>query len=331
MRRPARLPALIAVLVLAPALVPVPGLPGQVRADDVSDARALFEQARGLAKAGNHAEACPLFERSLALEPALGTELNLALCLAATGKLVAAARMFEALVDKTTGPDQARRHDIAVQGAAALAKRIPTLRLRWGEGVDGARVDGEPADAEVVIPLDPGRHVIEADGAARQVIELAEGEARELDLVARVPAAAAPGPATVAGAPSTRWPWLVGGAGAGALAASAITGLVVLRRREAGLDRCEDQAGQLVCDPAGAALLDRARTFGHVSTGLFVVGAGLVATAVVLRLRARPARPDQAQRDATARGAAARRRVTSAGLTGWLGPAGAGVAVGAAW
>ena len=68
-----------------------------------------------------------------------------------------------------------------------------------------------------------------------------------------------------------------------------------------------------MCGPEGRAKLDSARTLSHVTTGLFVVGAGLVVTGVIWKLQERNKAGDRPA------------------ITGWLTGSGGGFAVERAW
>src|SRR5262249_55785874 len=57
----------------------------------------LFLEARALVAEDKYAEACPKFEESQRLDPGLGTQYNLALCLEKVGKLGSAWRNFAAV------------------------------------------------------------------------------------------------------------------------------------------------------------------------------------------------------------------------------------------
>jgi hypothetical protein len=263
-----------------------------------------------LAKDGNHKEACPLFEQSLGLLPALGTELNLALCWTAVGRLVEAATLFDGLIAKTAGPEQAKRHEIVVRAAETLAKRIPRLNIELPVEASNLRIDGKEA-IEGPTRVDPGQHVIEADGAVTQRVEVVEGQELKVVMVTGASEPPPPPPPPPSGAKRSRLPWYVGGAGVGVLVIGTITGVVVLSRRDAGLDHCEyDTMDDLHCEPRGAELLDSARTLSHVTTGMFIVGGALLATGVVLEVLERKKHPV---------------------ITGWVGRTGAGLAFEKTW
>lgn len=303
MWRSARLFLVIAAVVAAAG--------GRASADDAEDAAALFERGRVLAKDGNHKEACPLFEQSLGLLPALGTELNLALCWTAVGRLVEAATLFDGLIAKTTGPDQVKRHEIVVRAAETLAKRIPRLNIELPVEASNLRIDGKEA-IEGPTRVDPGTHVVEADGAIKQTVEAVEGQELKIVMVAGAAARELPPPPpSLPGTKRSRLPWYIGGAGVGVLVIGTITGVVVLSRRDAGLDHCDyDAMDDLHCEPRGAELLDSARTLSHVTTGMFIVGGALLATGVVLEVLERKKHPV---------------------ITGWVGTTGAGLAYEKTW
>ncbi|MBX3160644.1 MAG: tetratricopeptide repeat protein [Deltaproteobacteria bacterium] len=242
------------------------------------EATVLFTKGRELVKAGNHAEACPLFERSLRLAPAVGTELNLGRCYAATGKLAAARKIFERLVKAIDAADDPQRAQLAQQGLDEVNGRVPKLRIELGMGMPrDARVelDGEAASTEKDLPVDPGPHTVSARAARSVIYTAREGALATitLDLAER----------------PVRRPivWGLGAAAAGSLAVGALVGVGTFSVRDAGRKRCDTVDGELLCDQRGLDLLGRARTLSHVSTTLLVAGVGLGVAAVVLELRHR--------------------------------------------
>lgn len=267
MHRPARLSVLVAITALSAA--------APAAADDSETARELFKRGRALFQANNHSEACPLFEQSLALEPALGTELNLALCWAATGKLVAARRMFEGIIAKTADdPEQLKRREIADEAIAGLSKRIPTLVIHLPAGASRPRVDDRVVELTGPLAVDPGPHVVEADGAIRRDVVTKEGGQLVVDLEP-----------TAANRQANRsdddhrvasWrrnaPFILGAAGATLVAGALFTGVAVIGKKHEGLDHCSTTDGVLVCDDSGTASLASARSLSHVATALFLGG-----------------------------------------------------------
>jgi hypothetical protein len=246
--------------------------------DQPSEATALFARGRELIKAGKPRDACPLFEHSLRLAPALGTELNLALCWAATGRLVDALHMFETVEREASAANQPQREQLAREGKDQLVDRIPTLTVALGAlpADTIVELDGKPIAAGMALSVDPGEHRVEALGARRVRVTTAERHATAvmLELVAPYER-----PIEV---------WAVGGAAAAALLIGTITGITALHERDAATgNHCHPAMGDLLCDQRGVDLLGRAHTMAHVTTGLFVAGLGAAGVAVYLELQAR--------------------------------------------
>src|ERR1700734_2400394 len=162
MRRALALTALTSSLLASPPAV----------ADSAADkaaADALFDQGKQLMAAGRYAEACPKLEESQRLDPALGTQLNLADCFEHSGKSASAWGLFNAVAraaenrgDKDRAAEAARRAALLAPTLQKLAivvppaTRIPGLEVRK----DGALVgEGQYGSS---LPADPGAHTVEA-------------------------------------------------------------------------------------------------------------------------------------------------------------------------
>ncbi|MFT3699316.1 MAG: hypothetical protein QM831_39575 [Kofleriaceae bacterium] len=243
--------------------------------DDATRAKAAFDKGRELVKAGNNAEACPLFEQSEKLVRAPGTELNLAICWAATGKLVAAQELFEAVVKEVA--DQPQRLEIAQNGLDALKTRVPHVTIDstgLPEG-DPILIDGRRVEVGAPIAVDPGKHQVTSPHANQAEFSVDEGGAAtvKLDLIV-----AQPRPMQI---------YYVGGAAAGALLITVLTGIAVLNEKSNAMHHCSDANvdGTLTCSQRGVDLLDRAHTMSHVSTGFLVAGAALAAFTAVLEVK----------------------------------------------
>jgi len=172
-------------------------------AEEQAEAEALYAQALELMKAGKYAEACPKLERSQRLDAGTGTLLYLATCYEKRGQIASAWATFLAAEAQArhSGDD---RQAIARRRAAQLAPRLPRLTLRLAAGAapipaivrDGKPVD--PATLGTAVPLDPGRHVIEAraDGFRTwtTTLELAEASAKTVEIPPLVAEPPAPAP-----------------------------------------------------------------------------------------------------------------------------------------
>src|SRR6185436_19935330 len=91
---------LVAATTLASAQQPAPN----------PEAAKLFEEGRDLAGKGQYAAACEKFQKSLDLDPAIGTTLNFADCHEKQGHNVIAWRLFDNAADaeKMTNPERAK-------------------------------------------------------------------------------------------------------------------------------------------------------------------------------------------------------------------------------
>ena len=90
-------------------------------------ADAAFKRGRELLKVGKFADACVEFEHSQKLDPALGTEFNIAQCSEKSGKLARALEMYRDLVARDTKADR------KAEAAAAVPKleaRVPHLEVK---------------------------------------------------------------------------------------------------------------------------------------------------------------------------------------------------------
>jgi hypothetical protein len=314
---PALSRALSAVLSVAVVAAPLPAIADE--AADLAKAKELFSKARDLYKAENYSEACPLFEESEKLEPALGTELNLALCWAKVGKLLDAARMFDIVLGKTTAPSEAQRHQIAEDGARDVAARIAKVQIDRGPLSINARIqlDGvELLDTSAPIPVDPGEHKVTGQGAKSVTFTATEGQVMQITLAASEGGNDEPDtPGTPSKMPKWRknLPFYLGASGAGLIATSFVFGIITLSKKSSALDKCDKIDGEWECPPEGQDGLASARTFSHISTGMFLVGAGALGAGIYLYFR------DRKQSDA------------APPISAWATPSGAGVVWGATW
>ncbi|HEX7843381.1 MAG TPA: hypothetical protein VF469_38175 [Kofleriaceae bacterium] len=114
--------------VLGGALVISAAGRADAQSDDASaTADQLFDEARELARENRWAEACPKFEASLRLDPALGSRLNLAACYEHIGELARAFRLYREAADLAEEAGDVKRRDYARDHAAALEPRLTEL------------------------------------------------------------------------------------------------------------------------------------------------------------------------------------------------------------
>jgi serine/threonine-protein kinase len=167
--RPARP---IATLLVLATVLSSPGVSAQSEADRAT-AQALFEAGRTLMDAGNFEEACPKLAESHRLEPAVGTQLNLADCYERTGRLASAWTHYQqvaAAAAKGNQPDRAR---YANERGEALVARLCKVKIDVQAPSPDQKVtrDGAlvPAAAwGTPVAVDPGNHEIVATAPGKK-------------------------------------------------------------------------------------------------------------------------------------------------------------------
>jgi len=259
------------------------------------EARTLFTLGVQMAEAERWAEAEKSFARSEALVPRASTAFNRALALYRLGRiremLLALERFLERSDPVTDARDRSHAESLRQSGQRALA----TLVLRVSPADATVRVDGEPlgetaGDAERKMAVDPGDHVVTADGPglepARVEVSVSAGEQAPVALtLSRRPEAAPPAPSMLRStSPPDEGSWTVPLgplvltlAGAASLVGAGVTGIIALdldSRIEAGCtsqDRCYDD---LADDQ------DRMESLAAGSTWLTVAGIALAGTGI---------------------------------------------------
>lgn len=280
-------------------------------------AKRLFDEGRALAAKGKHLEACVLFEKSYELEPAVGTQLNLADCAERDGKprkawllWIAAAEEFERSSDA--------RAKFARGRADALGDKLATIVVRLekprrkglvvtiaGRSVTPAReiierVDAGSIDVSAVAPCcKEFRSTVTAELGRETVVEIGKLE--------RLAGATTD---TDDEEPSSSKFWrntaIVGG-----IAAVALGGVALYANREVGL--LEDEYS-MTMDEDVAARGERYATITNVTAWGFLAATTVTIIAIVKAVRAKPAASGVAWQ-----------------LAPTVSPHGAGAAFGIAW
>ena len=133
--------------------------------DQAVEAKKLFEDGRKLAADGKYAPACDDFTKSYALDPGIGTELNLADCQEHLGKTAVAWHLFDDAAKRETDPD---RQKFARGRADALTGKLATAVVHLDNaGAPGLvlKVGGQlvPPASEVKTLVEPGTIDVEVD------------------------------------------------------------------------------------------------------------------------------------------------------------------------
>jgi len=318
--------------------------------EDKTAAQVAFDKGLALLEAGKPDEACPLFEDSLRLDAAMGTQYQLAQCYEQTGRIASAWASYTAVADAAQAQGMADREKWARERADALAPRLSKLTIVVPEAVAALRGltverDGRSVPRTlwgVAIPVDGGSHRVVATAPGRASFEGsvsvgAERAVARLELAMLEPAgehdgSGAPGPATAPahdqptdgtaagdeGSAQTIAGLVIAGVGVAAMVAGVAVGLAA----KSGYDESgEEHCAEGFCDPEGVDAADDARVLGNVATGLFIGGGAALVAGVITWLTA-PSGPDVSARDA----ASGRWRIEVA-----AGPGDAGVGLRARW
>src|SRR5687767_3253174 len=163
-------------------------------AEELAQARALFEQGLEAARAERWDEARELFERSLAAAPVPTTRFNLAGAEVRSGRLLQGARSYRTFLSEATTGRATRYRAEAQQALAEVEARLAHVAV-VADGLepnDRVTLDGEEIGgvADEELEASPGDHVVAIVRGGREVARerftLAERERRTVTLVPSV-------------------------------------------------------------------------------------------------------------------------------------------------
>jgi hypothetical protein len=292
------------------AVMAMVGIPSVARADHTGDkgiAEALFRDAKQRLEAGDVDGACPKFQDSQKIDPALGTLLYLAICHERQNRNASAWSEFASASSWADRSEQSDRGDLARKHMAALEARLwkltihaPTVAVAGLE----LRVDNGAmslASVDTPLPLDPGDHVVEASapdfkpwhttvkvpnepGGATVQIPPLEPMSVAPPVVATgaalpvLPPAAPPEQGDSGRAVST---WTAGVLGVAGIGLGTAFGILTFQERSNARSLCTNGT----CKPGGTDDVHQAYTDATISTVSFGVGAAgaIVATYFLLR------------------------------------------------
>jgi hypothetical protein len=282
--------------VLVPTTLLVLVLPSRVHAQSEGAsvrerAESLYVEGKDLAQRRRYSEACPKFEESQRLEPAIGTQFNLADCYEHTRRPATALALFREVVRVAQLTGKQERQRSAEERVAALEASVPRLRIVTAAPVPGLSLarDGEPVstlEPNAGVPVDPGTHVVRATAPGHVPWQAEVSvESGTTDVVvpalAVEPTSAPPAPPS----PSTsRSPLAVAGLGVGGIGAvglvvgSVFGVLAISRKNSADCDGTDCRGAT----PERAERLRDAQAAGDLSTIFFVAGGALLAGGIAL-------------------------------------------------
>jgi hypothetical protein len=252
---------------------------------DVAAAQALFEQGRSLMARERPEQACPKFEESQRLDPALGTEFNLANCYEKVGKLASAYALFTEVAATARATGQQQREEVARQRAQSVKPKLTKLMIVAPAGSAGQlrieRDGTEIGEAQwgFPVPVDPGPHRVRAFGAS-------VGEwSIEIDIpsdgaVHQVEIPAAERDSNFAGVPRQTWALASAGVGVVGLATGSYFALrAISQKNAAAAAGCH---GRECPTPDGVDLRASAHRAGDLATVGMSIGLVGVAGAALL-------------------------------------------------
>ncbi len=286
---------LLPVLLLAGALASVP-LRASAQPSGEQVAEKLFNDAIALVTAGRYGEACPKFEESQRLDPALGTQFNLADCYEHTGKKGSARRLFIEVADAAKAAGKSEREKTSRERAAALESVAPRLTVNVLPSAASIRlevvVDGVPFPQTKwnrAQPFDAGAHTVAATAPGKKPFEakvaLQDGKGSDVVIpeLENEPVAASITPddkAASAGNGQRRSALIVGAVGVVGLAVGAGAGIFSVVKNGQAKDLCPNFNS---CpDADGRSKWNAATDAGTVSTIGFVAGGVILTAAAIL-------------------------------------------------
>jgi len=167
----------------------------QVSAEQKAAAEAVFEEGIRLIKQGNFAEACPKFEMSQRVEPAVGTMLYLAECYEKTNRSASSWAMFREAASLAETSGQTERMKTAQARAARLEPHlawltidvakdalVPGLQIRRNSALVSPELSGTPT------PIDPGDVTVDASAPGHLPFSTKVKVASEARVVVAIPA-----------------------------------------------------------------------------------------------------------------------------------------------
>lgn len=265
----------------------------QSKTPEAARAEALYDEALTLVEKGRHAEACPKLAESQRLDPALGTQFNLADCYEHVGKPATALTMFRDVERAARAAGKANLEASARQRAEKLAPKTPKLHVVMEKPPESAtlQIDGAPSDLAAAIagtaPVDPGAHSITVS-APRYLPWTGTVTAGDSGVVeSRVPMlvedTGPEGPPPPPTFTTTRK--IAIGVAAGGLVAigvGSVFGLMAVSKKNDAATECGDSDPKNCTPGKNLSLWSDAKGLGNISTITFIAGGVLLAGGAAL-------------------------------------------------
>ncbi len=255
------------------------------------EAERLFEEGRALAKDGKFPEACERFTRSLELDHAVGTEINLADCREKLGELREAWKMFVAVAEEAEQAHDDKRTKFAHDRADTVAAKLVTVVVKVSEPTRpglAITLAGRPVTPALEIRdhVDPGPIEVAAYVPNHPRFATTVTGAAGATVTVELPAFTDAPPITVLERSRTRVRITWGLAVVGGAAGLAATGITIKARSDytstADGPHCMHVSGGFTCDDTGKGLIRDAQRLGDIATVVAIGSGALLVTAAVV-------------------------------------------------
>jgi hypothetical protein len=325
--------ALCSVLSIAIALQSSIALAG---ADDDAKAKALFDEARELAKANKWAEACEKLAASKKLSSRMLTTYRLADCHERIGKTASAHAGFIEAADLAKSAGDSTKQQDALDRAKKVEGKLAKITVSLADDDASIKIDDNAIANALIkekIPVDPGEHTLTATAPGKKArnvtftvppgpsvtnvdVPALDPEPKKTDkpVVDRRRRAPPPiddtkPPEAKSGSGMKTIGFIALGVGAVGLGVGTALGLSA-KSLDGDAEKLCTARG---CTAEGKALNDDARSRGNLATVVFTAGALIAVTGVVLVIAAPSSSSSESK--------------TTAHVSPWAGPNGGGLSL----
>lgn len=279
---------------------------------EMQKADKLFKEARTLMGKGDYQPACPRLEESQKLDPAPGTQYQLAVCYENVDRPATALALYLEVAELAKKAGFTDKEKVARDNAAALEPKVPRIVIEVAAkqrvtGLvitrDGATVPESQYDRPILV--DPGEATIEATAPGkkpfRSVVTVKGTGTRVtvpilLEDIAPSAAAKPPPPPKSSFGPQRIAAVGVAALGVGGVVVGSVFGL----QAKDGYDKAISDPSlcptKKACYPEGKRLVDGARGDALISTIAFAAGGVALAGGVVLFLTAPSGSPPPSEK-----------------------------------
>lgn len=271
-------------------------------AEDQATARALFNEARELMKAGHYDAACPKLEAASKVYPGSGVLLNLGDCYEHEGRTASAWTEFGEAASAAERLGRADDLAEARRRQSAIEPRLSRLAIRVAHDEPGLVIsrDGSVIDRGAwgeAIPIDPGAHTVTAHAGGHEewsgsVTVAQAGQTLTIDVPELAPVTppappqSVPPVEAVTAPPPVEAPYWTGRRIASASVAGVGVGALVATGVMVGIAKAKDDSAKSEGGTKGGTDSQSAADLGNTATVVGVIGAALAVGGAIFWLTA---------------------------------------------